>query len=304
MFLISFISASAGSVFWTSMIADMVPAKVRGRYFGIRNTIHWAFASLSLLASGLILEHSSQRGGFLILYAVSAICIVWNTYELLNYPNPPFEKSIASSRAGMLLKPFKDPEFMKATSFLSLFILIQNIAVPLFSFAMLSVLKISYLWVTVITSVQMVVMMISYYFWGNLNTRYASKTLLMWCLPLIAAACLLWAGMEVLPLLLVLIVVHILLGIGTGGYNLLAFNFMIGDTPKTERPMYIAIFSALTGFTGFIGPLVGGTIYNIIEEGPFWLKSYGVSFLTGAALLALAAGVGPFVLRSAKKKVT
>ena len=148
---------------------------------------------------------------------------------------------------------------------------------------MLETLHISKWWITVITTVQMVVMMLSYYYWGTMNTRFATRTLLLWTLPIIALSCLLWAGIEILPVLLVLIGVHIALGFGTGGYNLLIFNFIIGDTPKADRPMYVAVFSALTGATGFIGPLLGGLIYKRVEDSPIWLQSYGVTFMIGAA---------------------
>ncbi|MBW7453850.1 MFS transporter [Paenibacillus sepulcri] len=298
MFLVSFVSASTSGMFFTSMIADMVPMKVRGRYFGIRNTIHWAFASISLLVGGQILDHFNEQTGFVILYAVSAVCTVWNGIELWRYPNLPFERSMETSSAALFLKPLKDSAYMRAVVFIALFILLQNVAIPLFSFVMLEILDISKWRITVITTVQMIAMMFSYYYWGTLNTRFATRTLLLWTLPIISASCMLWAGIEILPALLVLIIVHCALGFGLGGYNLLVFNLIIGDTPKSDRPMYVAVYSALTGLTGFIGPLVGGYIYNWIDESPFWLQSYGISFLFGAAMLALSLTVGPLVFRT------
>ncbi|MBW7476621.1 MFS transporter [Paenibacillus oenotherae] len=297
MYLASFLFASTSGMLWTSIIADMVPAKVRGRFFGIRNTIHWAVASVALLIGGQILEHLNEATGFAVLYIIAAVCAVWNAIELRRYPNPPFEKSAEASSGRRFLKPLKDISYMKATLFIALFILMQNIAVPLFSFVMLDILTINYLWVTVITTVQMVVMMVSYYYWGTLNSRFASRTLLLWTLPIIAFSCLLWAGIELLPAILVLLLVHIALGFGLGGYNLLVFNFVIGDTPKADRPMYIAIFSALTGLTGFVGPMIGGWVYKEIDDSPYWLQSYGVAFLTGVVLLTLALTIGPLVLR-------
>ncbi|QHW33302.1 MFS transporter [Paenibacillus rhizovicinus] len=302
MFLMSFVCASTSSVFWTSIIADMVPAQVRGRYFGIRNTIHWAVASISLLIGGQILQQLDERTAFVILYAVSALCTVWNAVELLRYPNLPFERSAASSSAALFGKPLKDKSYMKATLFIAGFILLQNIAIPLFSYVMLETLHLSKQWITIITTVQMVVTMFSYYYWGNMNARYATRTLLLWALPIIAVSCVLWAGIAFLPVILVLMLVNITLGIGLGGYNLLIFNFIIGDTPKSDRPMYVAVFSALTGATGFIGPLLGGWIYKQIEHGAYWLQSYGISMFIGIGLLALTAAVGPFVLKAAPEE--
>ena len=87
---------------------------------------------------------------------------------------------------------------------------------------------------------------------GDMNARFATRTLLLWTLPIIAlscravgghrdpacSACFNWASI-------------LRWALGLGGYNLLIFNFIIGDTPKADRPMYVAVFSALTGATGF-----------------------------------------------------
>src|SRR5690606_8292136 len=212
MFLISYMNASFGSVVWASLISDMVPPQVRGRYFGIRNTIHWAFASITLLLGGQILEQAvSQHVGFVIIYGIAAVCTLWNAFELFKYPNPPFEKSSEKGSISKLLRPVKDRSFLLATSFIALFIPLQNIAVPLFSYVMLEVLDVSYTQLTIVTTIQMIVMMISYYFWGNLNARYRTITLLLWSLPILALSCLLWIGMEFLPVIVVLVLVHVAL---------------------------------------------------------------------------------------------
>lgn len=304
LFLLSFTSAQICGIIWTSLMADAVPPAVRGKYFGIRNTVHFAVVCTTLLAGGQIMEWLPGGPGFTVLFVISAASVVWNGWELSRYPNPDFQPSEKGSSFSMLFRPFADGTFMSATAFISFFLLAQNIAVPLFSYAMLNVLKLNYSEVTLITMLQNVVMMVSYYYWGVLNGRYAARKLLFWTFPLIAGSCFVWLGMAALPALLVLVAVHILLGVGLGGYNLLVFNFLIGDSPKSERPMYVAVFSALTGFAGFVGPLVGGWLYKAAADGPRWIQEYGLTALSGAAMLALALGVGPFVFRARKPKKT
>jgi MFS family permease len=302
LFLFSFTSAQISGIIWTSLMADAVPPSVRGKYFGIRNTIHFAVVCTTLLVGGQIMEWLPGSTGFTVLYVVSALCIVWNGWELARYPNPPFQPSENGSSVSMLFRPFADKAFMSATIFIALFLLAQNIAVPLFSYAMLNILKLNYSEVTLITMLQNVAMMVSYYYWGVLNGRYPARKLLLWTFPLIAGSCFAWLGMSVLPAMPILIIVHILLGVGLGGYNLLVFNFLIGDSPKSERPMYVAVFSALTGFAGFLGPLGGGWLYKAADDGPLWIQKYGLTAITGAALLALALGIGPFIFRAGRKR--
>jgi MFS family permease len=298
LYMLSFFCAQSAGVIWTSLMADIVPYAVRGRYFGIRNTIHWAVASLTLLLGGQWMERVTGGEGFAYLFIVSAVCVVWNGWELAHYPNPPFERSESGSSAALLLKPLRDGAFLPSTLFITLFLLVQNVVVPLFSYAMLNILHLSYSAVTLITMFQNVVMMFSYIYWGNLNAKFPARTLLLWTFPLIAASCVVWLGMAALPALAVLVAAHLLLGFGLGGYNLLVFNFLIGDTPKSERPIYVAVFSALTGFAGFIGPIIGGWLFKLAVEGPAWVSRYGVVLVCGLVMLLLSAVVAPPLFRA------
>ncbi|MFD0671548.1 MFS transporter [Cohnella sp. GCM10027633] len=298
LWLTSMISGQAGGVIWTSLMADVVPASVRGKYFGIRNTIHWFVVCATLLIGGQLMEWLPGPRGFTVLFAVSAACVVWNGWALSRYPNPPFQPSKNGRSLRMLSRPFADRRFRSATLFISAFILLQNIVVPLFSYVMLEIVELSTSKVTIITMLQNIVMMVSYYYWGVLNSRFATNTLLIWTFPLIAASCAIWAGMAILPTLLVLVFVHAVLGFGLAGYNLLVFNFLIGDSPTSERPIYVAVFSALTGMAGFIGPILGGWLYDLAQEGPGWLQRYGITTFAGMSMLALAIAVAPVVFRS------
>ncbi|MNR00047.1 Major Facilitator Superfamily protein [compost metagenome] len=131
-----------------------------------------------------------------------------------------------------------------------------------------------------------------------MNARFSAQTLLLWSLPIIALACLLWGAIAFIPAVVVLFAVHIVLGIGLGGFNQMVFAFTIGDTPKSERPMYIATYSAITGFAAFLGPMAGGKIYALITDQPMWVQVYGVSTVVGAILLILGLWVGRYVLRT------
>jgi len=296
--LVCMVAGQAGGVIWTSLMADVVPAAVRGKYFGIRNTVHWAVVCFTLLAGGRIMDWLPGAKGFVVLFAISAACVVWNGWALANYPNPPFQPSESGKSLRLFARPFADKRFLSATLFISAFILLQNIVVPLFSYVMLEVMNLSASKVTSIIMLQNLVMMISYYYWGVLNSRYSTNALLLWTFPIISGSCALWAGMSILPALLVLIVVHALLGFGLAGYNLLVFNFLIGDTPKSERPMYVAVFSALTGIAGFIGPIAGGWLYDEAAGGPLWVQEYGIASFAGIALVAISLAVSPFVFRA------
>lgn len=299
LYTLAFLANAASSMMWTSLVGDMVLPQVRARYMGFRNMILNALGSLTLFAGGQILDRYPGGQGYHILFAIIGVMMVFNILTFTAYPNLPLEKSAESGLKSMLKLPLKDRTFMKASLFLSLWVLLQGIAVPFYSFVMLDYLGLSQGRVSAMTILQTLSMVASFYVWGQLNTRYSNKTLLYWTLPIIAASCLSWGLLALLPVMLVLGIVHILIGFGAGGYGQLVFNFIIGDTPKSERPMFIAVYSAITGIAGFFGPIVGGWIYDLLDGSgsPFWLKSYGVSLAAGAVLLLLVLTLARKALR-------
>ncbi|GAA3402761.1 MFS transporter [Paenibacillus hodogayensis] len=298
--MLAFVGQAIGAVFWTSLIADMVPAQVRGRYFGIRNTILWAGGCIAILVFGQLLDRLPEPQGFHVLYAVAAVCVVIDIFFFFQYPNHPFEKSEQSGTRAMLAVPFRNKAFLKSMLFIALWLFLQGISVPFFNYVMLNIMQLGYKWIAIATMTQNVAMMFGYYMWGNLNARYSSRKLLFWTLPVIAASCMGWGLLSALPAIGVLLLVHILVGVGTGGFNQLMFNFVVGDTPKAERPVFIAVFYALTGMAGFLGPLLGGALYRFTAGMPQWVSLFGISLAVGTMLLIVAAVIGSAVLLDRK----
>ncbi|GIQ70942.1 MFS transporter [Xylanibacillus composti] len=292
-YLFSFASAAVSSVIWGSLVGDMVPARVRGRYFGIRNMLLYGAGSAALLIGGQILKHYPGGTGFAVLYAISTVCVVWNVIMLYRYPDLPLEPSTEAKRFKRMTKPLQDKPFIGAVLFMTGFALVQNLVVPLFSYLMLDVLSVNVDLVSIITTIHVVAIMFGNLFWGNMNRKFSARLLLYWTFPVYAAACLIWLLIPVLPVVAVMLVSHILLGVALAGTMLLQFNFVIGDTPKSERPMYIAVLSAITGLAGFIGPIIGGVLFRIVKPLPDWIEAYGVVVTAGAVMLLLAAAGRP-----------
>lgn len=297
LYVVAFIFNTIGAMLWNSMISDIVPARVRGRYFGIRNTVLNALSTLVMFGGGMMLDHFPHAQGFLYLYIVVWVCAIANIIVFLFYPDVTFERSVESKFLPMLRKPLNDGLFMKSTLFLGSFLFLQNLVVPLYSYIMLELLHINYQTISLLNVTQTVFMMGSFYVWGNLNARYSNRRLLFWTLPLIAFSILAWGGLSIIPTLPVLFIAHMVFGVGVGGFNQLAFNFMIGDTPKSERPMYMAMYSAITGVASFFGPLLGGQVLEWIEHWPQWVQIFGMQVMVGGAMIILAVTFGRRILR-------
>ena len=289
MMFIAFAGNAVSSVAWTSLIADMVPSRLRGKYFGLRNAVINAAGSVSLFVCGMVLDHYGEDIGFAFIYIVCAIAVVLNIILFFAYPNVEFEKSQETDIGKRFLLPFRDWAFIKPALFISAFLFFYGIVVPFFNYLMLDVLEISYSWVSIITIIHYITMILAYYYWGKLNARFSTRQLLMWSLPIIGLSCLAWGLIGLLPAVPVLLFIHILLGIGLGGYNLLNFTFVIGDTPKADRPVYIGVFMALTGLMSFIGSTLGGVVFDWLANWSKEAQVYGVTLTIGAVLVLMMA---------------
>jgi MFS family permease len=295
LFTLSWTAVQMSGVIWGSLMGDLVPAEVRGRYFGIRNALLAAIGSVVLMFGGWILDRYPGDVGFSILFSISFVATLCNIYALWQHPNLPFEPSREVGRWNMIIKPFRDAAFFRTMWFIALWAFVQGLSIPLFGYVMLDVLKVSYKTVAAVTTIQTIVTTVSFFAWGHLNDRLSNSHLLLWVLPLYALSSLLWGTMLFLPVIVVLIITHVFLGISLAGYNMLLFNYLIGDTPVDDRPMYIAAFSALTGIFAFLGPTVGGFIFQWIKPLPHWIQAYGTFTAVGMILLTLSLFVAPYV---------
>lgn len=297
--LYSSINAFAG-VIWTSLISDMVPGQLRGKYFGIRNVITSAVNSIGLYITGVIIDRYEGALGFNIMFILAAITVVMNIIYFTRYPNPEFEKPQEMKVSTFVLRPFIDKIFFKGLLFLTVWTFIITMTHPFFSYVMLDVLGVRYQTVSNLVILQTVSSMLGFYICGRLSRVYSERTLLLSSLPFLAAAALLWGLLAILPQVLVLVLIFICLGIGLGSYNQQIFIFMIGSSPKAERPIYIAVFSAITGLAGFLGPTIGGTIFKELKEFPLWVQQYGFFLILGIVLLILGTVVAPLAFHKQK----
>jgi len=297
-YTMAFTSNAFITVIWTTLVGDVVPASVRGKYLGFRNTVLWGWAIVVVVLGGQVLKWVPGMDGYLILFAICAVFAAINVLFFGLYPNVPLQHPPNNGLLPMLKKPIMDRSFMKAISFLAVWLFIQGIVVPLYSYVMLKVLGVPIDMVSIITVVQMGAMVLAYYVWGLLNAKYSTRLVLFWTLPFIAMSCFSWVGLAILPVTIVLVLSHLFLGAGLGGFNQLVFSFIIGDTPKEERPMYVAVYSALTGFAAFLGPLVGGWLYGLLSETPLWVQSYGVAVVIGLLLIGIALTFGRSIFAS------
>lgn len=116
-FMLQWLVNSVGSPAWVSWMADLVPDRIRGRYFARRRQLGILSAITAAVGSGLLLDHFAPRGeyttivvigGILLVAAIAGIVDIWLFRYVPHVPplhreRPPFTQSM---RAALADRPF------------------------------------------------------------------------------------------------------------------------------------------------------------------------------------------------------
>ena len=281
---------TAGSVFgalgnpaWGSMMADLVPSGIRGRYFGTRNKIGGMALLGGFLAGGLVLELSSQQVmiGFSVLLGGAMLFRLASAYFLSRMYEPP------SRRCPDTFNPFKELKRLPASGggrlslYVAAMMMATHIAAPFFTVYLLKDLGFSYAAFVVITASATIFNFLFMGFWGRLADKHGQLKVVRMTSYIIPLVPVLWLGGHSLTYL---IVIQAVSGIAWSGFNLASTNLLYESAAPERRTRVIALFNALSGVAICAGALLGGLLAPRLPE------IAGYSFLTLFLLSGLLRG--------------
>ncbi|AFY53029.1 Major Facilitator Superfamily transporter [Rivularia sp. PCC 7116] len=293
--LASHVLTALGSASWLSWMAMLVPRQLRGRYFGLRNSVSSFTKLLYVPLAGLIVSlcpGGAIRGYGLVLLlglvagAASLACQFLkadinpqshNYSEIKSFSrNEASDNSdnteedstkavsptseIANQNFSQSPSMWKDSNFLIFLAYFSLWMFAFNLSTPFFNLYMLDTLDLDVSWVTVYGSFQAGAGMLMLIFWGKLADKVGNRAILFLVGILVAVIPLLWVGIGVdsLSIWLWLPLLHILIGGSTAAIELCSNNIQISIAPVRMQSVYFATAAAVAGASGAIGTTIGG----------------------------------------------
>lgn len=297
---ISAAAASFSRIAWASWMGDIVPEKIRGRYFGKRNMFIGASSFIAVLLAGWVLGISDTMAGFALVFLSALVLYFVGLRYLLKIPEPSVKNhkghkislNMHESRAfgisklkvlsiSEFLTSLKKTNFRHFMLFSILFDFSVYLAAPFFTVYMISELQIGYFWFAVISSASMVAGMLSQRYWGKLSDRYGDRNVIMICALFASLVPLIFVFSRSVPLL---ILADIFSGFAWAGLDLAVFNFLLDSSPSLKRPLFISNYQFFDGLAVAAGSMVGGALIYFLGTGFFWFSAIAVVFLLSSAL--------------------
>jgi len=270
MFIHYFLSAVGGAG-WNSWIKDLVPEQRLGSYFSKRTRVMQVTnIAVSLIVAALVDYYGNRAPETLSdlygVYFFSAGLIGAAGAFFLVQACEPKQHMSGGNLGPLLLEPLKNPNFKNLLLFNAAWLLAINLAIPFFTVFMLKTLGLSMKVVILLTVVSQIASVAGLRLWGNLSDRYSNKSIIYLTAPIYISCILLWIFVGIysraLPNLVLLVLLHIMTGVSTGGINLALTNIGLKLAPKTDAIIYITVKNMVASFFTALGPIFGGLLVD------------------------------------------
>jgi MFS family permease len=267
-----------GRASFLSWIAVLVPERLRGRYFGFRNSVVTLTNFIGVPLLGLAVSKwpggsISGFGAVLVLGIVLGI-ISLGFHFLMTDVNPKLLHAANSdtdhAASGWTVFSFlKDGNFLRFLLYSALWSFAVNLSAPFFNLYLLGDLNLDVSVVTLYGSLGAGANLLMLMFWGKLADRIGNRPLMITVGILVALTPLLWleAGTSAIFLWVWFPLLHIVGGATWAAIDLCSGNLMMSVTPLRNQSIYFAIAAAVPGITGAIGITVGGFVATLTDFG-------------------------------------
>lgn len=269
---------------WFSLMGDLVPEKIRGKYFGNRNKICSSVELVSVLTAAFLLDYFKTKGMALVIFSILFfLAFVFRSISaglLRKHYDPPFklEEGYYFSFWQFIRKAWTN-NFGRFVIFVALIQFASAIASPFFTVYMLKDLAFSYKTFIIVNFSSTVFTILFMPVWGKFSDKYGNRALLKLGAILIPLIPLLWI-VNPSPVYLVL-VPQLISGVAWAAFNLASSNFIYDCVSVSRRGICVAYYNVIVGAGAFAGASLGGLLAFYVN----------LSFINPILLVFLISGV-------------
>ena len=294
--LVSALSGPFMSVSFFSLVADLVPGNIRGRYFAVRMRVFTICGILGGVLTAWILDSFPPFYNYTLVFTLAAIM---GTLDILCFFGVKFPKMAERSKDEgsffqMLGEVLRNKPYMRFIFFMTLWLFSINISGPFVLVHMREGVLMSNTLITV--AVQILPNIFSVLFvsrWGRTLDTYGNKPTMQVANGILCFVPFVWIFTTNNTFSIFLIMFNGLMhGILLPGFDLGVNNIMLGSAPKVNRSMYIAVYFTITSIIGIgLANATGGWLLDNVFSAPeaMELSLFGIILTRYNYIFALTA---------------
>lgn len=253
-------AANLAAPSWNALLGDLVPEKIRGRYFGHRSRLSNLSSFLALVGAGLALHfwklQGQERIGFMLVFTVAMFARIYSLCQITCINDRAREKKNSMTLGFQeLMSGLHNSHFLRFSMFNAMMNFSAGIAGPFFAVYMLNDLKFSYLEFMASTGIVVLTQFFTLSKWGHIGDRFGNRIVVVVTGFIVSLLPALWLFSDSLVWIMV---VQVLGGLSWAGFNLCAGNFVYDTVPPEKRAAYSALHNVLGAIMAFAGAAFGG----------------------------------------------
>ena len=271
-----------GSPAWSSWIGDLVPDKIKWKFFGKRRRVEGISLFFSGVTAGLILYFSAGYNpfiGFVVVFGISffAKFISWTYLRRVDEPIFEVPDEAKFSFAAFLTKMPKT-NFGKLVIYLVLITFSVNITGPYFVVYMLKDLGMNYFTYMLVVNAGLVSNFLFISIWGKYSDFFGNRKIISLTGYLVFLLPILWIFSSDI---IYLILVQIFSGFIWSGFQISTFNFIFDNVSPPKRVRCVSYYNVLNGIAIFLGASFGGFLLRFGSM--FWSNFILILMVSSAA---------------------
>ena len=278
MVMVSSVSGPFVNVAFYSICSDVIPLRIRGRYFAVRSRISTLIGMGFGFLIGALLDAVPGYTGYAVVFAIAGVAgaLDISSYTLMHLPDmaPPVHKN---GLVQMIRPVLGDAKYMRMVLALTAWMFSVQIAAPYFNVYMLENMRMTNFEITVscqIVSNLFLVLVVSR--WGTALDSYGSRPVLTVGAFLTSFSPLFWTLIGP-RMVWVVALVNMLSGATYVAIDLGAQNLFMSQSKGENRSMYIAVYFFFTQLIGLaVGSAVGGWLLDNVM---YRVEAYKMLFL-------------------------
>jgi len=243
---------------WGSLMADLVPIRLRGRYFSSRGRIAGVITLVFSFSAGGILQLLTDTPfvGFAILFGGATAFRLLSFYYLSKMFEPELLDNDEEDHSMFhMVRHVGSSNLGRFTLFVALISFSANLASPFFAVYMLRDLAFNYVTYTVIIAFASISSLAFLTYWGRRADMAGNIRVIKVTSCILPFVPLLWL---VSYNVYYLIFAEIISGFAWSGFNLTAVNFVYDASEAQNRTKHIAVFNTIVCLATFLGATIGG----------------------------------------------